>query len=698
MPFELEALVGHLYIAGGRAINTTPPGSLVQTAPKNAARGRDVDTFFSLVLPSGRVVPTTFYEQMARMSAERYFSNTGSVTSALRDVFNTLNHNLYEHNQSGRSHYEAHMICAVLRDDELYIARSGAAVALLRYSGDTFTLPEDFSSDEKLFMAPLGTQPIPEVDMKRFIIDSGTRLLLVDAGIREVTLARITQAMVAKTLEDVLNEFKTLITLQTQLIATEFVIPERKIPVIAAEGEDSRALSQTITQARTNIQQEAVRVAEARRRQNPAKKIGRRMQQGIGETAKSAGTGMEALGDVAAKVFKRKQDDKPLVPTSVIITSAIALPLALVLVVVLSWVGGLGETRYDTCVENAMANAQVARGIDSSQTAAVVNTWEVVLANIAECQAERTGDPVIDALKREAQDTLDRINQVSRREAKPVAVIPGATIERMILQGTDLYVLDSALDTIYRVQLNTNGDEAIAQNPVTSMRAGAAVSGLIVGELVDMTLSERNVLALDVNGVLISCALNLITDCSAQQLNTDLLRNPTAIQVFNRTGNFYILDSGANQIWRYQPTSNLYPDRPREYFTGTSLPQLVDAVDFAITQDGDIYVLYGDGYMTRHRGGESLDFAFANFPPGQDPSDSGLQHMYLSGNLLPGLYLISLQTRSIFETGLIGTYHATYRVYDESIFERLSAVTVDPGQRLIYAGTGNAIYALRMDE
>ncbi|MCB9458170.1 MAG: hypothetical protein H6670_00875 [Anaerolineaceae bacterium] len=701
MPFELEALVGHLYIAGGRTIHTTPPGALVQTAPKTAARGREVDTFFSLVLPSGRVVPTTFYEQMAHMSAERYFSNGGSVTSALRDVFNTLNHNLHEHNQSGRSHYEAHMICAVLRDDELYLARSGAAIALLRHSGDTFSLPEDMDDDKKLFMAPMGTQPIPEVDMKRFVIDSGSRLLLADAAIREVSLARITQALLGKTLENVLNDFKTLITLQTQMIATEFVVPERKIPVVAAEGDDSSQLSNTITQARTNIQQEAARTAEARRKQSPAIKIGRRMQQTVGETAKGMGTGLEAMSDVAAKVFKRKESEKPLIPPSVIMTTIVALPLALVVVIVLSWIGGLGETRYETCVNNALKNAELARNINQSQLNAIRTAWDVVLANVSECEEERTDDPVIIALKREAQTNIDGISDITRREANLLVSLPGATIRRMLLQGTDLYVLDvnPRLPVIYRVKLDATGTQAIDQDPIINMRSGATVSGLSIGPLVNMTLSTRNLLALDSNGVLISCSLSLITDCTAQQLNTDILRNPIALQVYNANGNIYVLDTGANQVWRYQPTADLYPDRPSEYFTGTSLPQLVQAVDFAIRQDdGEVFVLYGGGYITRHRGGEPQSFNFTPFPPGQDPSDASLQYFYLSGNLLPGFYLISQPTRTIYETGLAGAWQRTYRIFDESKFELLNSVVVDPGQRLIYAGSGNTIYTLHMDE
>jgi len=44
MPFELEALVGHLYVVNGRTISAPPPGALVEVSPRKAARGREADT------------------------------------------------------------------------------------------------------------------------------------------------------------------------------------------------------------------------------------------------------------------------------------------------------------------------------------------------------------------------------------------------------------------------------------------------------------------------------------------------------------------------------------------------------------------------------------------------------------------------------------------------------------------------------
>ncbi|NDJ61946.1 MAG: hypothetical protein GYB67_12520 [Chloroflexi bacterium] len=164
MPFEYEALVGHLYVVDARAISAPPPGSLVEVAPKRVARGREADTFFTLVLPWGETIaPAAFYEQMAQLSAEQYFNTPGSVTAALRAAFSHLNENLFEHNEGGGKHYEASMICAVLRGADLYLAEGGPGAGLFRLRGDVQQFAADFSTDEALFGPPMGVQTVLDI-------------------------------------------------------------------------------------------------------------------------------------------------------------------------------------------------------------------------------------------------------------------------------------------------------------------------------------------------------------------------------------------------------------------------------------------------------------------------------------------------------------------------------------------------------
>src|SRR5260370_40848714 len=96
---ELEAVVGHICGVGGRAVSATPPGALVELPPRKAQRGREQDTFFTLVTPAGtNLGQATFYEQLARLAADLYFRTSGGVTSGLRESIGVVNNNLIEHN------------------------------------------------------------------------------------------------------------------------------------------------------------------------------------------------------------------------------------------------------------------------------------------------------------------------------------------------------------------------------------------------------------------------------------------------------------------------------------------------------------------------------------------------------------------------------------------------------------------------
>ncbi|MBK8035233.1 MAG: hypothetical protein IPK17_38160 [Chloroflexi bacterium] len=77
------------------------------------------------------------------------------------------------------------------------------------------------------------------------------------------------------------------------------------------------------------------------------------------------------------------------------------------------------------------------------------------------------------------------------------------------------------------------------------------------------------------------------------------MESPRAIDFWE--GRMYILDPGANQIWRYDPSGGAYPGMPLEYFTGERRPDISRALDFAITNEGDIYLLLQEGWSSNSR-------------------------------------------------------------------------------------------------
>ncbi len=245
MAFDFEALVGHLYVVGGRSLSTQPPGMLVEVAPKKAARGRELDTIFVLVTPSGDVTaPAAFYDQMANLAAERYFNSSGGVTAGLRTVFNSLNQDLVDHNGEGKRHYEANLVCSVLKDNELFLARAGAGVALYRHMGEMQPFPTDFSNDEVLYGPPLGVQPVPDIKMTRYGVMQGSRLVMSDSRLADLDMGRMTAALCTNEISDVLAGYKEIVSAQMTLMAIEFVPPETPSPAsVKDERSSSRAPS-----------------------------------------------------------------------------------------------------------------------------------------------------------------------------------------------------------------------------------------------------------------------------------------------------------------------------------------------------------------------------------------------------------------------------------------------------------------------
>jgi hypothetical protein len=713
MAYELEALVGHLYVAGGRTIKTTPPGALSEVAPKKAARGRELDTLFVLVLPSGTQAPVSFYEQMAVMATERYFTTTGSVTSALRDVFNTLNNNLFEHNASGRKHYEANMICAVLRNNELYLARVGACAAILRLGGDTQTLPETLSDEESLFQPPLGVTPIPEVQMKRYTADSGSRLLLVDANIAEIKSENVINALIANNIEQALDDYRQLVTNQTQAMLVEFVPPDVVAPVAVIAGESSKAINATLNNTRTTAETPAIETAlnpspttptlSIPKKPNPVVAFFRRI---VGTIARFVGSLMSSLGQIMGRFLGRNVDSRTVRYGAGFATTVLfALPIAVVLIVVVSWAAGIGETRFETCVSQALDAGNLARGIDPNNPQSILAAWQASFLKINECNTIRSGDLMLANLKKEGQTVVDRLNNIERRPLIALASLPNAQITDLVLQGLDMYALDSQNNLVYRWQIAADGvTTANTPQPITTMRKNATVDGLLMGDILAVTYDSTLdvVVALGRNGVLFQCPPRFINECDGQQLlSSDTWGNPISVSIWR--GNLYILDTVGNQLWRYQPSGGNYAGVPTEYFIGTLRPDLTTAVDFSISTAGNtagaVYVLYNNGVMTKHFSGEPDPFAFAGFPDGLALNSTTVNALFLNDSPIDtAFYVLSPATRTIYETSIAGSFIASYRVEDEDKLANMTDVVTDPSQQIMYVAAGNTVYAIQQNK
>ncbi len=709
MAFDFEALVGHLYVVGGRSISTSPPGALVEVAPRKAARGREADTFFTLILPSGdEAAPTLFYEQMARLGAERYFNTTGSVTAGLREVFTTLNQDLVEHNDSGKRHYEANMLCAVLRGDDLYLGKVGSGMALYRHGGETLAFPANYSSDEVLFGPPLGVRPIPDVKMANYKVMHGTRLVLADEHLADLDMENMSRALGAADIGAVLTDFKDLVASRVTLMAVEFVPPDvpSPLPVRVAESTAKPAPSSaTATATTTSSTTETAVAAEP----NVGDRLGDatleardRTRRGIGALALKLAGGLDVMNRLLEKITPQPAEgQKPLVAASRLTGVVVLLPVAIVMLVIFLTVTGAELTEFDLCVSEAMKTADLARSINPNDINGVLAAWNAVVIQAGRCDELRPGDPTMADLTREGQQVIDQLSQVARRDTIPIETFPSGALTKVVLQGLDLYVLDDQNELVYRVTLASDGRGALpnSRQPIPAMRLGAAVGEYTIGDLIDIDWSQESnaLFALDTGGVLIACAPQFLQQrCDAQRLlGGEVWVNPVAITVWQNR--IYVLDPEANQIWRYEPAGGTYPNAPTEYFAGEGRPDIRAAVDFAIDNDGAVFLLFSQGVITKYIGGEAQPFSFAGFPEGQALASADA--FYLDDNPIAlRMYIVSRASRTIFEVSKAGTFFNSYRTFDEGQFASLANVVVDQGQQFMYALSGNAVFALARNE
>ncbi|MGB1289240.1 MAG: hypothetical protein ACPG7F_22080, partial [Aggregatilineales bacterium] len=209
---------------------------------------------------------------------------------------------------------------------------------------------------------------------------------------------------------------------------------------------------------------------------------------------------------------------------------------------------------------------------------------------------------------------------------------------------------------------------------------------------------EQAIVALDKQGTLIRCLPRFILECNAQRIPaSETWGNPTRISLWQRR--LYVMDTGVGQLWRYEPSGLNYGSVPTEYFVGATRPNLKQAVDFEINDDGFVYVLGANGVMSAYYGGDPQAFGFVDFPQNESLTDIGAQTMYLNDSPInPAFYFVNQSTRTIYESTRAGTFMGRYRVFDEDKFAQINDVVIEPGQGILYAASGNAIFAIRLAE
>ncbi len=736
---ELEALVGHVFVVGGRAVSTQPPGALVQLPPKKPQRGREQDTFFTLVTPAGmNQGQASLYEQLARLAADWYFRSSGGVTSGLREAVAAVNSHLIEHNQAAGQRYEANMICLVFRGREAYVARAGSCLCLFRQGEGFLTFPDDLRDEYALNSLPLGYSPVPDIKLAHYDVAPGHVMVLSDAGLAKADRGQLRAALGASGVQAVMEPLKTLGGSKLQAMVIEFVSIDTPDPAVvkpepgAKITRSSRApavpSASPLMQAdkappeRARVVGNVANVAPAiagsstagmataeplppvseivAETGRTANRAGRRAAGGLFSFLSVIAGGLSAVLD---RLLPEPEENTPRIPAMMAAALAILVPVVVVFIVVALRLSQVDVTQFEQTVHEVEIAADQAATIPLTDVDRAKTAWLGVLQRVdtVETNSGRTGDPTLARIRARAQFVLDTYARVTRRTVTPLRSFNEGTklMGPIIRGGVDMYTMDVNNSAIYRDTLNQNSNSIATRATQPVVQQGQAVGTRSVRKLLAMTwmaeggVQRANVLAaLDSQGLLVTYSPTFAPATSQPLPGADRWGRPNAMTTWNRR--LYVLDPDANQIWRYIPEGDAYPTPPEEYFDTEYRPDLKTAVDLAIDSNGNVFVLFSNGTLKKFNAGTEQRFEYSGMPDGGPKSANA---MFLDNNAsLPAIYISDPVDMSIFEITLGGTFQHRYRAADDSAFRGLSGLYVE--RERVYVASGAMLYTFSISD
>ncbi len=769
---KLEALLGHLFVVGGRSLSSKPPGALVQVAPRRSHRTRENDTLFVLITPAGLAqVSANFYENLAKVASEHYFKSRVGVTGALREAFNAINATIQEQNQKQATDFRAGALLMVKRGEEIFLARSGTTLCVSRQAGQYVTFPDD---PDMINLMPLGSQTNPILEFAHYALQANDMFVLGDAGLAVVTDDILQKATGTGDINRVLEILEKAVQRQAFASVVQFVGPDGvttpitpppaavasmpvEAPAVVLSGvseetsagialekasdeaipmieSPAAALSETPLPVSVEIEEVALGTSdppeadeipiEAAPNAMPLRaeptvspdaddteQLGMPrtvvvtvlmlMSNALAAIARATNT---ALDRILPEPEEGRRDGK-VVPMNVVALIAIVVPTIIAVIVVglvLSERDTTNFEQYRTDAVSAVEEARTFGQSGSSDPKTGMELWNIALTLTRRAYNEDPEDSEIRDMLIEAQNNIDRYDRVRRvqvtklREYGENADLRGPIISA---NTVDMYTLDKARGAVYHDTLDSSGTGIIQERDVPVIQRGMQVREFTVTNLIDIEwigndggADQDNALAaLDENGVLITYNPTFPPATGIKLVQPPNWNRPVAIALWRQ--NFYVLDAGANQIWRYEPVDGAYSEQPSEYFTGSERPNLAGAVDFAIDDQGSIYILFGDGSLEKYRGGLAESFDWFNAPI--DGFTSG-RALFIDNNPLSySLYLVDRVHQGVYKVSFGGEINDGFKPANNlGAFDNLTGVAVDSsrGFARMYVLSGSSLY------
>ena len=771
MTIKYEALVGHLFVVGGRPISTQPPGARIQIPPRRAHRSREQDTLFVLITPAGKSTPkATFFEELANLACNVYFKSRLGVTGALREAANALNTHIQQLNSQQASDLRAGALLLVKRTDDVYIMRVGTTVCVAQRLQGYETFPAD---PDLLNILPLGARSEPMVEFTHYSLSPNDMLLLGDAGVAAMSDDMLKKALKTGDISAALEILESGVERQAFATMIQFVDADadiQKVPAIdppvetdddVIEANEPEIIAVVMESAPTDEKTPVVDVAPSvvepvpptddesiaedgtskqdkvvteadealsttddesadesvdatpaaaspekapRKRQSLPRVIFAGILLLLATILRSLANGINAILDRLLPEPEEGARSSQLVPMNLVAVVAVFVPAVVAIVVVGLAINTDQESSFEAARQVALEARDTAMSIENDPTATnrdKRNGWIEVRTWAQNALNEYNESTEMRQLLLDAQNYINSYDRIEPTEVTELRTFAdNARLIGPILSesGQDIYTLDRNRSQIFRDSLDGNGTSVVESQEVSIIELGRRINEYLVASLVDIewittpgAVQQNALIALDDNGLLISYNANFGVGALQLALPPEWQR-PEAIALWDV--NLYVLDAGGNQIWRYRPENGLFQNPPEEYFTGNNRPDLGAAVDFGIEEEGDIFILFNDGTISRYRGGDPVNFSLNEAAAPVDGINNGVALYVNNARQDYALYVADQENDTVYKISLGGTVRGGYRPSNllSDDFDDVSGVYDDPARGNIYILAGNKLF------
>jgi hypothetical protein len=633
---ELQAINAQLYMVEGVLQEGTAPGLLAQQAAVKPARGRERDYLFVHLTLTGALADTADLSQrLLTLISQKYYQSGGSVTAALRGAVLEANQQLLRHNLTvkGQSR-EGAISCAVFHQGELFTLQAGEAVALL---GRNFGI-ERMPPQPPAQLTPLGRSASLDIRYYHHRVQSGDTLLLADPRISHLPTDDFQAALVESNVDRGIAELaKTLSGESARLLLVEFssdaplglpdsASPPVAVPTAVPAPQPRRAGAATAVataaapadlkpqpQRTRPIRQQPVPPANGDPADRPT--VERHARQAGAQAALGASRFTAWLADLLARL-RPPQSSRVEEPVNYTSAAVIAIFIPILVAAVVTGV----YVQRDQGQQLAQLKTQMAQELslaDSAATEAEARQHYVAVLALAEQVNTqlRPGEAAVAQMQETARSQLDELDGVTRLTAVPLyQYSEGAVLQAVALrEGSSggIFTLDAGNGFVYEHETDESYMNLMMPEPLRVLFNTQTVGSHVVAKIVDFfwrpqgfAVQREGLAVLDGGGALLTYQPSL---ASSYAVPLDLAAewvNPVAATSFGER--LYILDTGAEQIWKYFPDGeNFIAQADERAIVFGEDADLDQAVDFDIySEDGSLVIVYADGriryYDTRN--------------------------------------------------------------------------------------------------